>query len=209
MSTDQSPSGGGTRSLAAASANNSHNASSGNRDSNNTARSAVGSPRHGNSSGSSPSPHGSGSNSSANRQDSSNTNTSQTRSGAGGGGTGSGAGGSGPRKNSAERSIAHTRMDDESVQKEYKYGQILGEGSFGKVYRAQHGETGEVVAIKEIVKEKVGLRLSLCAQYRKTRTRTVSFTEKVNLRLSCVQNIENKDGAGDGVSLSLNSECSL
>ncbi|GFR81527.1 serine/threonine kinase 33 [Elysia marginata] len=156
MSTDQLSSGG-TRSLAT-SANNGHDANK-NRNAGsakataNSTKSAA-SATH-TSSGSSPSPHGSGSSSSAqNRQENNNTNTSQTR--AGGGGTGSGAGGSGPRKNSAERSIAHTRMDDESVQLEYEYGQILGEGSFGKVYRAQHRDTGEVVAIKEIVKEKAG-----------------------------------------------------
>ncbi|XP_059173789.1 serine/threonine-protein kinase 33-like isoform X2 [Physella acuta] len=60
------------------------------------------------------------------------------------------------RKNSAERTILHTRMEDEDVHKEYVFGEILGEGSFGKVYRAHHIKTGETVAIKEIVKEKAG-----------------------------------------------------
>ncbi|CAL1531904.1 unnamed protein product [Lymnaea stagnalis] len=69
---------------------------------------------------------------------------------------------SGHRKHSAERTsvhtrtIVHTRMEDEDVHKEYSYGEILGEGSFGKVYRAQQLRTGETVAIKEIVKEKAG-----------------------------------------------------
>lgn len=150
MSTDQLSSSG-TNSLAA-SANHSHDVSatrnSGSAKATTTTNSSksVASVTHASSSSSS-SPHGSNSNSSAHnyRQENNNTN-SQTRT--------SGAGG--PRKNSAERSIAHTRMDDESVQQEYIYGHILGEGSFGKVYRAQHRATGEVVAIKEIVKEKAG-----------------------------------------------------
>ncbi|CAG5126678.1 unnamed protein product [Candidula unifasciata] len=63
---------------------------------------------------------------------------------------------SGPRKNSAERNIIHTRMEDTDVCKEYEYGESLGEGSFGKVYRARHIQSGETVAIKEIVKERAG-----------------------------------------------------
>ncbi|GFN75605.1 serine/threonine-protein kinase 33 [Plakobranchus ocellatus] len=164
MSSDLSPTGGGTTSLAA-SANGSHNTSpahpsKSDRDASPAPINATATTSAINASNSSnsASPHGSGSNSSANHKQDNipNANTSQTRTSGGGAGAGGGAGGSGPRKNSAERGIAHTRMDDESVQQEYKYGQILGEGSFGKVYRAQHVQTGEVVAIKEIVKEKAG-----------------------------------------------------
>lgn len=47
-------------------------------------------------------------------------------------------------------------MEDTDVCKEYEYEENLGEGSFGKVYRAKHLQSGETVAIKEIVKERVG-----------------------------------------------------
>ncbi|RUS75686.1 hypothetical protein EGW08_016552 [Elysia chlorotica] len=150
MSTDQISSGG-TTSLADSAIKSHTNASN----SSGAKATTTNSPAADNASDeSSPSPQGSSHNSSANLRQDTSTTTSHSRTG--GGGAGSGAGGSGPRRNSAERSIAHTRMDDESVQQEYLYGQILGEGSFGKVYRAQHRATGEVVAIKEIVKEKAG-----------------------------------------------------
>ncbi|XP_005090056.2 serine/threonine-protein kinase 33 [Aplysia californica] len=89
---------------------------------------------------------------------SADTSTAGFTSGGGGsGGTSQrAAAAAGPRKNSAERSIKHTRMEDEVVQTEYTFGEIIGEGSFGKVYKAQHQQSGETVAIKEIVKEKAG-----------------------------------------------------
>ena len=50
-------------------------------------------------------------------------------------------------------------MEDEAVHSEYTFGEsdIIGEGSFGKVYKAQHVSSGATVAIKEIVKEKVSV----------------------------------------------------
>ncbi|KAI8791871.1 serine/threonine-protein kinase 33 [Biomphalaria glabrata] len=62
------------------------------------------------------------------------------------------------RRNSSDRNVIHTRMEDEDVHIEYIYNEedIIGEGSFGKVYKAQQKGTNETVAIKEIVKEKAG-----------------------------------------------------
>lgn len=69
-----------------------------------------------------------------------------------------------------ERYIAHTRMEDDDIAKEYDIGEIVGEGSFGKVFKANHYATGTTVAIKEIVKEKV--RLLYCV---------VSWENRVNI----------------------------
>ena len=66
----------------------------------------------------------------------------------------------GPRKGSADKSIRHTRMEDDAVHSEYTFGETIGEGSFGKVFKAQHVASSATVAIKEIVKEKVGYALS-------------------------------------------------
>ncbi|ESO87284.1 hypothetical protein LOTGIDRAFT_177503 [Lottia gigantea] len=62
-----------------------------------------------------------------------------------------------PRKGSAERSIPHTRIEnDEALQESYVIGRKLGQGSFGKVYFATSKKTGKNWAIKSVNKEKAG-----------------------------------------------------
>ncbi|KAK6170474.1 hypothetical protein SNE40_018860 [Patella caerulea] len=62
-----------------------------------------------------------------------------------------------PRKGSAERSIPHTRInEDDGLKEKYEIGRKLGEGSFGKVYSATSRATGKAWAIKSVNKEKAG-----------------------------------------------------
>lgn len=61
------------------------------------------------------------------------------------------------RKGSAEKVIAHTRVQDDSmIRDHYAVGAKIGEGNFGKVYEATNKHTGLVWAIKSINKEKAG-----------------------------------------------------
>ncbi|XP_056410347.1 serine/threonine-protein kinase 33 isoform X2 [Hyla sarda] len=62
-----------------------------------------------------------------------------------------------PRSSSAENKVPHTRMDDEAaIQQIYTFGEKLGQGSFGVVIEATHGETGKKWAIKKVNREKAG-----------------------------------------------------
>ncbi|XP_071942026.1 serine/threonine-protein kinase 33-like [Antedon mediterranea] len=61
------------------------------------------------------------------------------------------------RKGSAEKQIAHTRIEDESViEKTYAFGNKVGAGSFGVVIEAMQINRDKKVAIKIINKEKAG-----------------------------------------------------
>lgn len=61
------------------------------------------------------------------------------------------------RKGSADlRTIPHTRINDESwIWENYEPGEKIGQGTFGKVFKVKHKETGKYWAIKVINKEKV------------------------------------------------------
>ncbi|KAK7106865.1 serine/threonine-protein kinase 33-like [Littorina saxatilis] len=62
-----------------------------------------------------------------------------------------------PRKSSAEKVIAHTRIGNDGMIKDnYDVGNKIGQGNFGKVYEATHRSTGVKWAIKSINKEKAG-----------------------------------------------------
>jgi len=62
------------------------------------------------------------------------------------------------RKESADRSVPHTRIDDESwIWKVYEPGTKIGQGTFGKVFKVQHQGSKEYWAMKVVNKEKVGL----------------------------------------------------
>ncbi|XP_069824123.1 serine/threonine-protein kinase 33 [Dendropsophus ebraccatus] len=62
-----------------------------------------------------------------------------------------------PRSSSAENKVPHTRMDDEAaIQQIYTFGKKLGQGSFGVVIEATHGESGKKWAIKKVNREKAG-----------------------------------------------------
>lgn len=55
-----------------------------------------------------------------------------------------------------ERSVRHTRVEDEhQIEESYISGEVLGQGSFGVVREAVQKETGQKFAIKIINKEKV------------------------------------------------------
>ena len=55
-----------------------------------------------------------------------------------------------------ERSVRHTRVEDEhQIEERYVSGEVLGQGSFGVVREAVQKETGKKFAIKIINKEKV------------------------------------------------------
>ncbi|XP_070581281.1 serine/threonine-protein kinase 33-like [Ptychodera flava] len=61
------------------------------------------------------------------------------------------------RTGSAERQIPHTRIEDEStIEKTYKFGELLGKGSFGKVLEAVRIDDNTRWAIKIVNKEKAG-----------------------------------------------------
>lgn len=61
-----------------------------------------------------------------------------------------------------ERSVRHTRVEDEhQIEESYISGEVLGQGSFGVVREAVQKETGKKFAIKIINKEKVSLCLCL------------------------------------------------
>ena len=60
------------------------------------------------------------------------------------------------RKGSADKTIPHTRLEDEDmIWETYEKGKKLGQGSFGKVYEVLHKSTGQVWAMKFINKDKV------------------------------------------------------
>lgn len=61
------------------------------------------------------------------------------------------------RKGSADmKSIPHTRINDESwIWEKYEPGEKIGQGTFGKVFKVKHKETGKDWAMKVINKEKV------------------------------------------------------
>lgn len=62
------------------------------------------------------------------------------------------------RKGSADmKSIPHTRINDESwIWEKYEPGEKIGQGTFGKVFKVKHKETGKDWAMKVINKEKAG-----------------------------------------------------
>ncbi|KAK3096801.1 hypothetical protein FSP39_003437 [Pinctada imbricata] len=61
------------------------------------------------------------------------------------------------RKGSADRSIPHTRINDESwIWEKYDSGDKIGQGTFGKVFKVKHKESGVHWAMKVINKEKAG-----------------------------------------------------
>ncbi|XP_076445790.1 myosin light chain kinase A-like [Babylonia areolata] len=61
------------------------------------------------------------------------------------------------RKGSAEKSIPHTRIqDDAMIRDNYEVGEKIGQGNFGKVYEATHKATDVKWAIKSINKDKAG-----------------------------------------------------
>lgn len=61
------------------------------------------------------------------------------------------------RKGSADmKSIPHTRINDETwIWEKYEPGEKIGQGTFGKVFKVKHKETGKDWAMKVINKEKV------------------------------------------------------
>ncbi|CAK8683977.1 unnamed protein product [Clavelina lepadiformis] len=62
-----------------------------------------------------------------------------------------------PRVGSGEHKVRHRRIEDEKVFEElYKFGNKLGQGSFGVVIEAENLETKERWAIKKVNKEKAG-----------------------------------------------------
>ncbi|CAK8683950.1 unnamed protein product [Clavelina lepadiformis] len=62
-----------------------------------------------------------------------------------------------PRVGSGEHKVRHRRIEDEKVIEElYKFGNKLGQGSFGVVIEAENLETKERWAIKKVNKEKAG-----------------------------------------------------
>lgn len=62
------------------------------------------------------------------------------------------------RKGSADmKSIPHTRINDETwIWEKYEPGEKIGQGTFGKVFKVKHKETGKDWAMKVINKEKAG-----------------------------------------------------
>lgn len=55
------------------------------------------------------------------------------------------------------KSIPHTRINDESwIWEKYEPGEKIGQGTFGKVFKVKHKETGKDWAMKVINKEKAG-----------------------------------------------------
>lgn len=67
-----------------------------------------------------------------------------------------------PPLSPSERSVRHTRVEDEhQIEETYISGEILGQGSFGVVREALQRETGNKFAIKIINKEKVKVLLCL------------------------------------------------
>ena len=61
-----------------------------------------------------------------------------------------------PRKGSADKSIPHTRLENEDmIWETYEVGEKLGQGAFGKVYQVRHKSTNDEWAMKFINKEKV------------------------------------------------------
>ncbi|XP_045197496.1 serine/threonine-protein kinase 33-like isoform X2 [Mercenaria mercenaria] len=62
-----------------------------------------------------------------------------------------------PRKGSADKSIPHTRLENEDmIWETYEIGEKLGQGAFGKVFQVRHKSTDEQWAMKFINKEKAG-----------------------------------------------------
>ncbi|XP_060573843.1 serine/threonine-protein kinase 33-like isoform X2 [Ruditapes philippinarum] len=62
-----------------------------------------------------------------------------------------------PRKGSADKSIPHTRLENEDmIWESYEIGEKLGQGAFGKVFQVRHKATNEEWAMKFINKEKAG-----------------------------------------------------
>jgi len=63
---------------------------------------------------------------------------------------------------SSEDKVPHRRVDDcAAVEKYYKFGNLLGEGSFGSVIEGTNLKTGQKWAIKRVNKEKAG-KSSIC-----------------------------------------------
>lgn len=66
------------------------------------------------------------------------------------------------RKGSADKTIPHTRLEDEEmIWENYEKGKKLGQGSFGKVYQVRHKATDHVWAMKFINKDKVSSKAIL------------------------------------------------
>lgn len=61
-----------------------------------------------------------------------------------------------PPLSPSERSVRHTRVEDEhQIEESYICGEVLGQGSFGVVREAVQKESGQKFAVKIINKEKV------------------------------------------------------
>lgn len=66
------------------------------------------------------------------------------------------------RKGSADKSIPHTRLEDEEmIWETYEKGKKLGQGAFGKVYQVRHKSSDQEWAMKFINKDKVKALLLL------------------------------------------------
>ncbi|KAH3726800.1 hypothetical protein DPMN_052670 [Dreissena polymorpha] len=62
------------------------------------------------------------------------------------------------RKGSADKTIPHTRLEDETMIWEmYENVRKLGQGSFGKVYQVRHKSTNVMWAMKFVNKDKVSV----------------------------------------------------
>ncbi|KAL8594155.1 hypothetical protein ACOMHN_018095 [Nucella lapillus] len=87
------------------------------------------------------------------------------------------------RKNSAEKSIPHTRIQDDSMIKDnYEVGEKIGQGNFGKVYEATHKATGVKWAIKSINKEKAGSSALKLVEREVTILKRVNHPNIINLK---------------------------
>lgn len=61
--------------------------------------------------------------------------------------------GSGP-----DRAVPHSRIEEESfIWKQYEPGELIGQGTFGKVFKVKHISTGIYWAMKVVNKEKVSI----------------------------------------------------